>query len=329
MPERNVLMIGGHRKSGTTMLQRLFEGHPALWTPPHDLNVLYAYHPEYCREGHSQQQRAERLRRVVLDDWRRCYQSSDEAMARWQTFEAYYHENVDAVALDDIEAVVNFLVRGLWAVAPESTNWLVLKETSSEMYASWLLGGNPEFRFLHLFREPKDNFAALKAGQQAYYSLMHNDLLDTMSSAIIRYKLGVHWMQRNRREFGDRRYRILRFEDLVGDAQQQMVAISKWLGISWDPCLLQPSLGGKAFSGNSHDGMTFSGISSKNVGRWAERISSDEAAVIDFLLEQEMALLNYPRAMAEYDAATKASQWYAAMNWKYFFGDRFSKDAPL
>ena len=37
-----IVVIGGTRKSGTTLFHSLFDGHPDIILPPHDLNVFYA-----------------------------------------------------------------------------------------------------------------------------------------------------------------------------------------------------------------------------------------------------------------------------------------------
>ena len=41
------LFITGHRKSGTTMLASLFDGHKDLSVYPTDLSLMYAYYPNF------------------------------------------------------------------------------------------------------------------------------------------------------------------------------------------------------------------------------------------------------------------------------------------
>src|SRR5687768_10638980 len=43
--DRRLLLVCGHRKSGTTVLTNLFDSHPSLAVLPHDIKILYAYYP--------------------------------------------------------------------------------------------------------------------------------------------------------------------------------------------------------------------------------------------------------------------------------------------
>lgn len=325
MAKNNVLLVGGHRKSGTTMLHSLFDSHPDVWVPPHDLNVLYAYYPEWLKPTYSDEQRVQRLRIVVLKDWKAYYQAAGFADEEWMKFEGYFNKNIGDINVANINDVLSFLIEGLWLFASSSASLMVVKETSSEMYVPWIFTDRPNWKFLHLFRDPRDNYAALKAGQESYYSMLGNDLLDTISSTIIRYKMGYKWMQNNIAIFGEARYAKLRFEDLVANTEGEMKKIATWLNIPWNESLLLPSRGGIPFKGNSHEKVEFDKVSSSNVGRWSERISKDEAAIFEFVLSEEMHDLDYKQLGSHHTNPSSAADWYAAMNTKYFFADRFDK----
>lgn len=43
MDENKIFILTDHRKSGTSLLHRLLDGHPYLNVYPVDLSVLYAY----------------------------------------------------------------------------------------------------------------------------------------------------------------------------------------------------------------------------------------------------------------------------------------------
>ncbi len=44
------IFLAGHRKSGTSLLHMLFDGHPSLMAYPTDLTVMYAYYPHYTEK---------------------------------------------------------------------------------------------------------------------------------------------------------------------------------------------------------------------------------------------------------------------------------------
>ena len=58
-----------------------------------------------------------------------------------------------------------------------------------------------------------------------------------------------------------------------------MMKICKFLKIKFDVNLLKPTILGAKTSGNNFDGENFSKVSSKNVGRWHERITMEEAKI--------------------------------------------------
>lgn len=328
MKEQNVLLIGGNRKSGTSMLHSLFDDHPEVYVPPQDLSVLYAYYPEWTSEKYSDADRETRLRKVVLEDWEKSYRQYEmESSSQWLTFKEHFEQNISRVNLKVINEVINFLIEGLSKSAPSNSKWLVVKETSTEMYVPWLLKDRPNWNFLHLFRDPRDNHAALKSGQSHYYSHLGNDQLDTLSSTILRYQLGFKWNQWNTLFFNNERYHTVRFEDIVQNTSSIMNTIAKWLNIEMQETLTQPTKGGQPFSGNNHDGTKFHGISDKNLGRWRERIDNEEAQILEFVLEKEMEALNYKHEFEKEESAVAAGNWYAQMNFKYFFADRFANKA--
>ena len=45
---KHFIFLTGHRKSGTTLLKSLIDGHPDINVYPTDLTLLYAYFP-HCK----------------------------------------------------------------------------------------------------------------------------------------------------------------------------------------------------------------------------------------------------------------------------------------
>jgi len=317
------LLIGGHRKSGTTVLHSLFDGHEELYVPPHDLNILYGFHPGWTRPDISRKEQEDRLRKVTIDRWRARYEKTEDGTERFNILKSYIDSNIAAVDLSQPGEVVDLIVSALWGTVKQGAKILVLKETSTEMYVPWLLADRPEWKFLHLVRDPRDNYAALSAGQQAYYEKLGDDALSTQTSTIIRYKLGIQSLCWNKKHFGEQRYRVLRFEDLVNDPTKTMQEISAWLGISWAESLVVPTRNGEPFLGNSHDGKKFSGVSAENVGKWKERISPEAAGVLEHVLGEEMKMNGYKKELSEAYSAKCAAEWYGKMSFTYFFSDPF------
>jgi hypothetical protein len=319
-----ILFIGGHRKSGTTMLSRLFDNHPQIFVAPTDINVLYAYYPEWISDKYTELERLSRLKLVVI-------QATKKALGEYvllydfsiELFERNFMKFLQEIDTQKIGQVLNALIETYKMMIPHGVKWLVLKETGSEIYAHHLFKQNGMLKFLHLVRDPRDNFAAIRAGLETHYSRFGNDYIDTLGSVLVRYSYGIKWLKHNLNIYGTDKYKILHFEKLVMETKSIMEDISRWLEIEMRGELLTPTHAGNIYSGNNYEGATFFGVDNRHIGAWRKRITNDEAAIVEFILREEMDYLGYARATDLSVGATLASDFYAAMNYKYFFADSF------
>ena len=59
------------------MLLNLMDDHPELLVYPTDLNMLYAYFPQYTSESHSVQQYKDRLKTILFHDFNDLFTKED------------------------------------------------------------------------------------------------------------------------------------------------------------------------------------------------------------------------------------------------------------
>lgn len=317
--------VCGHRKSGTTLFANLLDGHPRLAVYPFDLTLLYAYFPDYLRAHTAPAERRARLQRILFTELTQHVpaQALDvKAMA----------ERFFAGLPDETLGDAGALIARLMAVFQEragraQTQWGVFKETSIEIYAAELLDWFPDARFIQVLRDPRDNFAALAAGVDKHYSLLGEDHNRTLASLLNRVRIGFQMAQQNSARYGEGRYRLVRFEDLVRAPEPTMRGVANFLGIDFDPCLLKPTVLGNPAGGNAFDGVATFEVSARNVDRWRERISAADAQVIEFHLADEMVAFGYVPAFERTAQARAAAEFYKWQNYAYFYGDRFAQPA--
>jgi hypothetical protein len=316
--------VCGHRKSGTTLLASLLDGHPQLAVYPVDLVLLYAYFPDFIRKHDDPAERRARLERVLFADLR---QRLDPALL---DVDALGHTFFDGLHDDDLgkpDVLIARLMAAFQSATgrhPAAPRFGVFKETSIEIYAAEMLGWFPDARFIHLVRDPRDNFAALAAGVEGYYSRMGEDHNRTLASLLNRVRTGFRMARINREQFGEGRYLVLRFEDLTAEPKAAMMQVSEFLGIGVEPSLLTPTTLGRSSGGNSFDGVATFDVSTRNVERWRERISDEDAQVIEFHLSEEMQEFGYEPAFDDRAQARAASEFYKWQNYAYFYSDRFA-----
>jgi Sulfotransferase family len=95
-----------------------------------------------------------------------------------------------------------------------------------------------------------------------------------------------------RDRFGDARVYLQRYEDFVADPGSASRAIMDWLGLAWDPGLLEVPMHNSSFSRFDGEG----GVSKEAVDRWRDKLGPAEIAVVQDCCGDLMDRLGYPRA---------------------------------
>jgi hypothetical protein len=332
-PHSPLIFIFGHRKSGTTMLSHLLDGHPQLAVFPIDLTILYSYFPEFVRAHNDPQQRRDRLRDVLFVPLRERLADCDQLHnIDVDTLERYFFDSLTNGDLGDLRVLISRLMATFQTVSGQTVGRAhlgVFKETSAEIYAAEIAEWFPDGRFIHLIRDPRDNFAALNAGVERYYSRLGEDRNRTLASLLHRVRIGFQMALQNQTAFGTEKYHLVRLEDLASAPERAMRAIANFLGIGFDASLLAPTQLGRPSRGNNFDGDAMFSISSRNIGRWRERITAEDAQIIEFHLANEMAAFGYELQFEPGERARAAAEFYKWQNYTYFYSDRFAKGVNL
>jgi hypothetical protein len=327
--EERYLFLGGHRKSGTTMLLNLFDGHPRCCVYPTDIAVLYGYFPVWTREGHSTDERLARLDLVIFGTLRKIRERHGlHDRLPVEAMREHFLERLDDSRLDQIDVVVRQIVDSYRSVTEQPVAErpvIVIKETSLEIYARELAGLFPGAQFVQLVRDPRDNMGALRAGVPKHYGRIGEDEQQILASLIHRAGLGLRLIDDNRQALGDDYFQAVRFERLTEDPAAVVDEMCAFTGLEPSPCMQRPTVMGVSTAGNNYDGEAFRRVTARNVGRWRDRISVFEAQVIEFHLGDLMTRHGYRRECDPADCARAASEFYKWMNYQYFFNDAFPR----
>lgn len=315
----NPIFIGGHRRSGTTLFISLLDNHPQLATFPVDSGFFYAYFPQYEDPKYSNE---DRIKRVVefcyrnfeeqvekLDPVKKCsfpfdrLYNSFEMKASSGTFTSKEMLAAMLAAFQEVSGDNGSVSNKRWAE----------KTTSSEIYAKYIFDWFPGAQFIHIIRDPKDNYASLKSGWSVRYKHRNDDSRYMLQSMVDRGKLGMELAKYNARRYGENSYLIIRYEDLVADTKATMKKICDFLKIEYKDCLLEPTVLGMPWKGNNFRGDQFDKPSVTNVNRWKDRISEHEARVIEYYFYDLMHDFGYkPSFKIEecIDSAVEHYKWY-------------------
>ncbi len=321
----NIIILTGHRKSGTTMFHRLFDGHPDIYIYPVDLSLLYAYFPHFTLKLKSQPAALKaRLHLVISTN----LQAVEDHLISEKGFSAHYFadevcRNLEDKYLDNKEVIIS-TVANCWIrmyYQSDQVKPFLFKETSQSIYIQEYLQFSVKIKIVSLVRDPRDNYAAIKAGVADHYSKMNENELESLASVINRARMDLLSAKYNNDSLEN--FLAVKFENLVLEPEKNLQNITKFLNVHFTDSLLQPTSFGKLYKGNNYEGKKFKGISNANLGNWKSRINESEAKIIEYWLADVMERWEYKPAFTFAESEAAFSEFYNWYNVRYFYRDGY------
>ncbi|MDG1157467.1 MAG: sulfotransferase [Litorivicinaceae bacterium] len=323
----NLIFITGHRKSGTTLLHNLFDGHPSLNNYPVDLSLLYAFFPCCVNADPSiNKKRVSDVIRLSTHGLNGQYLYNTGTQFDSDDFLEIFWKNAGCLVFNNPIVLIKTLIES-WIeyghLDPELP--CVVKETSQSINIYRYEEFGLYCKFIHLVRDPRDNYSAIFDGIDSYYMKLGEDGKKSLASFINRARMDLK-VASFLKEAETHRFFALKFEELLLHTESTMKGVMSFLNLAFDETLFHPTKLGKNDRGNNHLGIEFKGISSQNVGRWKERLSNDDAGVIEFWLREEMISWGYLPSFDQKAGLQAFAEFYKWYNCEYFYFDSFKHD---
>jgi len=325
------VFICGHRKSGTTLLLCLMDNHPELLVYPADSAFFYGYYPRYDSNEFTSEQKIFRMIDFIL------FQLDYEIKLLPEDFQKEINFPIKQFKEDFInlaqktELKPKDMLRCLfesyhknWKKS-QGAKFCIEKTTSTEIYANEIIKWFPNAKFIHVLRDPRDNWASLKSGWDKRYQKFNDDLTRLLQSMIDRGKLGMELAEKNEKILGTDVYKVIKYEDLTNNPKVVLEEISNFIGCSYNPSMEKPTVCGQLWKGNNFDGHSFHKPSNINVGKWAERTTKDEVQLIEFYFADLMYKYGYKTAYSLEEQVHMATQHYKWYNFTQLFSASNSK----
>lgn len=305
----------------------LFDSHPEIGVFPSDSGFWYGYFPTFDTEQYSLEQKVQRIIDVlflnVRDDlnvleaypcsqWKYPLDELSVDFSRRAQGASGHPAELLNLAMESFYEII-FKPKGI-----RSSRYLE-KTTSTEIYAEQVFEWYPKAKMIHLIRDPRDNFASLKSGWKARYQHMNDSIERLLQSMLDRGLLGLKLARINLEVFGESRYKVVRYEDLTSTPESVMKDLCRFIEVDFDPIVLEPTFLGMPWKGNNFDGLKFDGPSTANVDRWRERVSSHEAALIEFYCAEEMKVWGYKPEFSSSSQIAACSKHYKWHNFQQIY----------
>jgi hypothetical protein len=277
------VFLTGFPKSGTTLLLSLLDGHPDLNVfPKETLFFQFAVADLQADRDRGIQLFVERIFEGVLFGLEDVLEDSVGADRYLAAFKDRWSETGFAmsrfldIAVETYGELIGRSGRRFWVEKTPHT------ELHVPMLASWY----PTMKAIHCVRDPRANWAAIR---------VWNDREGRPTGFP---RIASHW----KRSWAAAKHNasivphhVVRYEDLVESTEASMRKICEFLEIDFDPTLLEPTLGGEPFQGNSMYKERFSGVSKASLDRWRSVLSDEDVKEVEWLLRREFDEMGYER----------------------------------
>ncbi len=279
-----IFLLGSH-KSGTSLLRSLFDSHPELFVAPIEMHffkqigywVNYNLHQSWPKE---------------LKITEKCQSLIDNVATRNNNRNPYSDSVIpDAFDLDLFKyhlehrqpknntelfiSYINALHYSLHGKPISDKIRIVEKSVENAEYALLMHQMFPDSKFIHIIRNPYSTLVALRKSKiKSRYPYL--------GAMVQSLQTSYYNLHRNRPLIKD--YLVIKYEDLLLSTDSMMQQLSDFLDIKFADSLMQPTLLGQSWSGNSSSNQSFEDISLSPLHQWKDDITDLEIHFVNQML---------------------------------------------
>ena len=294
MTNAPIFILGSH-KSGTSLLRSLLDDHPDLYVIPFETHFMASLGRwiKYSYRRQSPAVKAEYIQNLlqVLENYSKSKdRQADVVLSDIVDIDKAKEFLNKSEDIDTPEQALSLFNELLPEIIPEMGDpkgkRMVEKSVEHAEMAMELYRCFPHAQFIHIVKNPYANFVALrkfKSKDQGY------PLVNKVFGSL---ETGYFFLDKNEKSLPN--YKVLLYEDLARDPSTVLKGVADFLNITFDDKLLQPSLLGSPWSGNSAYG-EFKGISSEFLDNWKDEIHPFEANLITQNLSHVLEKYGYEK----------------------------------
>jgi hypothetical protein len=303
------LFICGHPKSGTSLVRSLLDSHPQLIVYPEETSFFRRFLPK--AQGLALDQKLALADQLLIHifEWNQTnppshqagfldrdysdvsFEAVSETMRQLVT-EGYRHDG------DILSAAILAFGKVSGQLNEQTIHW-VEKTPFNEYYVEQILNWWPEALFLHVVRDPRDNYVSYqrKHPEWSVRTFAESWMHSTQSGLDCQKK------------YGPERYWVLCYEQLIQSPEEVLQAICRFIGIEDQPTLKMPTRSGKVWQGNSMFADQFKHISAAPGGRWKKSMSVDDLVLLEGLTRSDLLRTGYELSSTKLTEASPGTIW--------------------
>ena len=276
-----IFILGAH-KSGTSLLRSLFDGHTDLFVIPKETHLfeMTGYWVDYqLRRKQPQTMTPKKIVNAftsMIEEYNSVanYKADNVTLDRWDT--AIFRKSLESSNLSNPNAIFTAVFQAMHqSLHGHPLNALKHVVEKSVEHAEFALDLNvifPEARFIHLIRNPYANLVSLRRFKSENGYPFLKGLIHSLYNS-------YYHLYRNSRLLTN--YIIVRYEDLVTNPKKTVNELIQFIDIPFQEILLQPTVDGKHWGGNSAYSSHLSGISTASLTKWQSEIYDLEIKLLN------------------------------------------------
>jgi hypothetical protein len=278
----HAVFVCGRGRSGSSLLLRLFDGHPQVYAIPRESRLLTEIGPAFRRSGDRSAVEAYLLDRFA--DHR-----AGEAQAEAARLIRQGVPGLDPAAAGLGRELIRIALEALAAARdPTGARCFLEKTPKNEEHLDEIFRTFPQARVIQLVRDPRAVYLSNKRSE-AY----------RMDPAFVarQWVKSLRCALRQVVKFGRApQMLILRYEDLVGRPRETLEILCGFLEVDFDEALTRPTVYGNPWQGNAYgeDAAKIYAIEPSKADSWRDEITATENLAIVAEARLEMSLLGYP-----------------------------------
>jgi hypothetical protein len=307
--DQPLVLISQVQRSGGTLINTLLDGHPELHAHPHELQIGYPTKADWPV--------------LNLDAGSDAWLETLSENPLSQLFAGGYRKKPDADVIDGfptlpftvVPTFLEHLFRLLCADMPPLTQRHVIDRYMTAFFNAWLdnqglrdepkrwvtafapragwaesgarfFADYPDGRVVSCLRDPRAWYASASRFSGRY---------GEFEEAMAVWERGAREIAAAKRERPEQVF-VVTYETVVGNTERAMRALSRWLGIAWQPSLLVPTFNRLPTVPNSSYELLSPGIHEELLDRWREVLHRDLVAAIE---RQTLTLYHDTRELAD------------------------------
>lgn len=299
---QKLIFLSGLRKSGTSMVRNLLDSHPEFFCYPFNEFPIFSFTHHHKvlkgnrRKGTKQRDIPEIIEAVLADKWWRFsrseYRQEKEGTNPGVDLDKFHELLRQSTAETYKDLIEDILV----SVAKSSKHFngdpeklsIAVKSVQDEEHFPELLKWFPCLKFVYILRSPYgqlnsaiNNMRHRKLGEKVKHQVNRdfknlNDKIPYpyLGKRLKQMKLSYYFMRKYSELEPDHFY-VLNYDKLLQCPEEQMRELCNFLEIEFQPCLLEATVGGKAWTrkGWSVGQHESGGISAAPLHAWKKQLS--------------------------------------------------------